>query len=136
MAFLHSLPAPPSLEINDSNVAEKWSEWKEMWEHCSVASKVNKEERDVQVAALLTAIGPEARKSSKLGISQLPRRKILKVSSSDSTTSATREKMFPSSGIVLIQDSKSLVKHVTAMSLCFVKSLISVPLIPLLLMTF
>ena len=23
-------------EINDSNVAEKWSEWKEMWEHYSV----------------------------------------------------------------------------------------------------
>jgi len=49
MAFLHSLPALHSLEINDSNVAEKWSEWKEMWEHYSVASKVNKEEGDVQV---------------------------------------------------------------------------------------
>ena len=65
MAFLHSLPALHSLEINDSNVAEKWSEWKEMWEHYSVASKVNKEEGDVQVAALLTAIGPEARKVFK-----------------------------------------------------------------------
>ena len=65
MAFLHSLPAPHSLEINDSNVAEKWSEWKEMWEHYSVASKVNKEEGDVQVAAFLTAIGPEARKVFK-----------------------------------------------------------------------
>lgn len=62
MAFLHSLPALHSLEINDSNVAEKWSE---MWEHCSVASKVNKEEGDVQVAALLTAIGAEARKVFK-----------------------------------------------------------------------
>ena len=65
MAFLHSLPAPHSLESNDSNVAEKWSEWKEMWEYYSVASKVNKEEGDVQVAALLTAIGPEARKVFK-----------------------------------------------------------------------
>ena len=65
MAFLHSLPAPHSREINDSNVAEKWSEWKEMWEHYSVASKVNKEEGDVQVAAFLTAIGPEARKVFK-----------------------------------------------------------------------
>ena len=62
MAFLHSLPAAHSLKINDSNVAEKWSEWKEMWEHYSVASKVNKEEGDVQVAAFLTAIGPKARK--------------------------------------------------------------------------
>lgn len=65
MAFLHSLPALHSLEINDSNVAEKWSEWKEMWEHNSVASEVNKEEGDVQAAALLTAIGPEARKVFK-----------------------------------------------------------------------
>ena len=65
MAFLHSLPAVHSLEINDSNAAEKWSEWKEMWEHYIVASKVNKEEGDVQVAALLTAIGPEARKVFK-----------------------------------------------------------------------
>ena len=29
MAFLHSLPAPSVLEVNDSNVAEKRSEWKE-----------------------------------------------------------------------------------------------------------
>ena len=65
MAFLHSLPALHSLEINDSNVSEKWSEWKEMWEHYSVASKVNKEEGDVQVAVLLTTIGPEARKVFK-----------------------------------------------------------------------
>ena len=66
MPFLHSLPAPHSLESSDSNVAEKWSEW----EHYSVALKVNKEEGDVQVAAFLTAIEPEARKSSKLGIYQ------------------------------------------------------------------
>ena len=65
MAFLHSLPEPHSLEIDDSNMAEKWSEWKEMWEHYSVTLKVNKEEGDVQVAALLTAIGPEARKVFK-----------------------------------------------------------------------
>ena len=71
MAFLHSLPAPQSLEINDSNVAEKWSEWKEMWEHNSVPSKVNKEEVDVQVAAFLTAIGPEARNLSACYASQV-----------------------------------------------------------------
>ena len=52
-------------QINDSNVAEKWSEWKEMWEHYSVASKVNKKEGDVQVARDWTAIGPEARKVFK-----------------------------------------------------------------------
>ena len=65
MAFLHSLPAPHSLEITDSKVAEKWAEWKEMREHYSIASQVNKEEGDVQVAALLTAIGMEGTKVFK-----------------------------------------------------------------------
>ena len=64
-SFLHSLPAPHTLDLNDSNVAEKWSDWKETWEHYSIASKVNKEDGDVQVAALLTVIGPEARKVFK-----------------------------------------------------------------------
>ena len=36
-----------------------------MWEHYSIASKVNKEEGDVQVAAFLTAIGSDARKVFK-----------------------------------------------------------------------
>ena len=117
MAFLHSLLAPHSLEINDSNVAEKWSEWKEMWEHYSVASKVNKEEGDVQVAAFLTAIGPEARKgkSSKLGIYRLPRGRILKVSSSVSKTTAIRGRIFPSSAIFSIHDSRSLANRLIAM---------------------
>ena len=112
MAFLHSLPAVHSLEIN---VAEKWSEWKEMWEHYSVASKVNKEEGDVQVAALVTAIGPEARKVFKLGIYRLPRGKILKVSSSVSTTTAIRERIFPSSAIFSIRGCKSLANRLIAM---------------------
>ena len=36
-----------------------------MWEHYSIATKVNKEEGDVPVAVLLTAIGSEARKVFK-----------------------------------------------------------------------
>lgn len=64
MAFLQSLPAPRSLEGNDSNVAAKWNKWKEMSAHYSVASKVNKGE-DTQAATLLTAIGPEARRFFK-----------------------------------------------------------------------
>ena len=31
MAYLQSLLALHSLDINDSNVAEKCNEWKEMW---------------------------------------------------------------------------------------------------------
>jgi len=67
MAYLQSLPAPQALDINDSNVAEKWNEWKEMWLHYSVAAKVNKEVGEVQVATFLTAIGTEARKVLKHG---------------------------------------------------------------------
>ena len=47
MAFLHLLPALSVLDISDYNVVEKWSEWKEMWDHYSIASKVNKEGGDV-----------------------------------------------------------------------------------------
>jgi len=65
MAYLQLLPAPHALDINDSNVAEKWNEWKEMWLHYSVAAKVNKEDGEFQVATFLTAIGPEARKVFK-----------------------------------------------------------------------
>ena len=62
MAYLHSLPATHTLDINDSNVAEKWNEWKEMWLHYSVAAKANKEAGEVQVATFLAAIGPEVMK--------------------------------------------------------------------------
>ena len=65
VASIYGFSSLTTGEINDSNVAEKWSEWKEMWEHYSVTSKVNKEEGDIQVAAFLTAIGPEARKVFK-----------------------------------------------------------------------
>ena len=106
MAFLHSLPALHCLKINDSNVAEKWGKWREIWEHYSIASKVNKEEGDVQVAVLLTDL--KQGKSSKLGFYRLPRGKILKVSLSVLTTTAIRERIFPSSAIFLICGSKSL----------------------------
>jgi len=39
--------------------------YRNLWEHYNVASKVNKEEGDVYVAALLAAIGPEVRKIFK-----------------------------------------------------------------------
>lgn len=55
MAYLQSFPVPHSLDINDSNVAEKWNECNEMCLHYSVAAKVNIEDGEVQVATLLTA---------------------------------------------------------------------------------
>ena len=65
MAYLQSLLAPHSLYINDSNVAVKWNEWKELWLHYSIAVKVNKEAGEVQVVTILMAISPEASKVFK-----------------------------------------------------------------------
>ena len=56
MAYLQSFPVPHSLDINDSNVAEKWNEWNEMCLHYSVAAKVNIEDGEVQVATLIHII--------------------------------------------------------------------------------
>ena len=38
---------PHALDISDSNIAEKWNEWKEMWLHYIVVAKVNKEDGEV-----------------------------------------------------------------------------------------
>ena len=65
MAYLQSLLAPHSLNINDSNVAVKWNEWKELWLHYSIAVKVNKEAGEVQAVTILMAISPKARKVFK-----------------------------------------------------------------------
>ena len=46
-----------------------------MWEHYSVAPKVNKEEGDVQGAAFITAIGPEAMRVFKTWNLQATERK-------------------------------------------------------------
>ena len=86
-----------------------------MWEHYSVASKVNKEEGDVQVAALLTAIGPEARKVFKTWNLPATERKDIKGVIERSTTTAIRERIFPSSAIFLICGSKSLANRLIAM---------------------
>jgi len=61
------------------------------WEHYKVASKVNEEEGNVQVAALSTAIGSEARKVLKTW--------NLLATWSVSTTTAIRERIFPSSSL-------------------------------------
>lgn len=108
MAYLQSLLAPHSLNINDSNVAVKWNEWKELWLHYSIAVKVNKEAGEVKWSQFSWQLVLKRGKSLKLGIYPLVKTKILKLSSSNSTTTVTRERMFLLSDIVLISNSKSL----------------------------
>ena len=115
MAFLQSLPAPHSLEINDSNVAEKWSEWKEMWEHYSVASKVNREEGDVQLAAFLTAIGPEARKVFKTCNLSATKRKDNKGVIERFDNYCNPRKNIPFERYLSIHDRQSLANRLIAM---------------------
>jgi len=56
------LPPPPPLEIHDVAVSEKWRDWKEAWHEYALATDVDDKSEDKQVAVLLTALGPAARK--------------------------------------------------------------------------
>ena len=55
------LPVPQSLEIHDSQAAEKWKRFKRAWSSYTLATELNDKTEKVQVATLLTVIGEEAR---------------------------------------------------------------------------
>ena len=58
----HMLPPPPPLDIHDTAVAEKWRDWRQSWHEYALATDVDSKSEDKQVAVLLTALGPAARK--------------------------------------------------------------------------
>ena len=62
MAHSTTLPAPPNFEIHDRNAAELWKEWRQRWDCYAAATELLKKTSEVQVAILLTVIGPEAHK--------------------------------------------------------------------------
>jgi len=55
------LPPPPTLEIHDTQAAEKWKRFKRAWTNYSIATGLSEKAESVQVATLLTVIGEEAR---------------------------------------------------------------------------
>ncbi len=55
------LPPPQTLEIYDSQVAEKWKRFKRAWTNYVLATELNAKPEAVQVATLLTGIGEDAR---------------------------------------------------------------------------
>ena len=55
------LPPPPSLEIHDANAAEKWKKFELAWRNYALATELSEKDEKIQVAALLTVIGEEAR---------------------------------------------------------------------------
>ena len=62
MAQSTALLPPPSFEIHDRNAAELWKEWRQRWSCYAAATELEKKKSEVQVAILLTVIGPEAHK--------------------------------------------------------------------------
>ena len=60
MASNSIVPRPPTLDIHDSNAAEKWKQFKTAWKFYSVANEINEKEQNVQVASMLSCMGVEA----------------------------------------------------------------------------
>ena len=57
----YMLPPPQTLEIHDTQAAEKWKKFKRAWTNYALATELNTKSEAVQVATLLTVIGEEAR---------------------------------------------------------------------------
>ena len=55
------LPPPQTLEIHDTQAAEKWKKFKRAWTNYALATELNTKSEAVPVATLLTVIGEEAR---------------------------------------------------------------------------
>ena len=59
---MHSvLPPASTLDIHDTQAAEKWRRFKRAWNNYSLATGLSEKDEPVQVATLLTVIGEEAR---------------------------------------------------------------------------
>ena len=56
------IPPPDILELNDGSTAANWRTWVSAWKNYSLATKLDKEEEERQVATLLAVIGKEANK--------------------------------------------------------------------------
>ena len=53
---------PDILELNDGSTATNWRTWVSAWKNYALATKVDKEDEECQVATLLAVIGKEANK--------------------------------------------------------------------------
>jgi len=53
---------PPPWDIHATAVAEMWRDWRQAWHEFALVTDVDDKCEDKQVAVLLTALGPAARK--------------------------------------------------------------------------
>ena len=60
----NSLPIPPKLDLDGTPAqqADDWKAWKTIWENYIVCTELNNKEEAVQVAHLLTYLGPKVTK--------------------------------------------------------------------------
>ena len=56
------IPPPDILELNDGSTTANWRTWVSAWKNYSLATKLDKEEEERQVATPLAVIGKEANK--------------------------------------------------------------------------
>ena len=61
MATGFTLPPPPTLELNNGNVAERWKRFYHAWSNYALTTELNEKQEPVQVSTLLTIIGEDAR---------------------------------------------------------------------------
>ena len=61
MAYFH-IPPPDPLELTDGSAATNWRNWSAAWSNYTLATKLDKEDEERQVATLLAVIGKEANK--------------------------------------------------------------------------
>ena len=54
------LKPPPPMNFNANNAADAWDKWETRFSSYHKAAKLNKKDKDVQVAILLKLAGPDA----------------------------------------------------------------------------
>ena len=56
------IPPPGNLDVDNSQLADNWKNWRDGWKHYSIAIGLDDTTESVQVSTFLTCIGPSARR--------------------------------------------------------------------------
>ena len=58
-SFISNVPLPPRLELH-GNLAQNWTEWRQVWTAYEIVTNVAAQSSPFRVAAFITCIGPDA----------------------------------------------------------------------------
>ena len=83
-ATINSLPIPPKLDLegSPSQQAEDWKDWKVIWDNYRICTELDKKDEAIQVAHMLTYLGPKTTKlfgTLSSGLTDENRKKIAPV---------------------------------------------------------